>query len=68
VGLSYDSETPIDISGLGWSLNGISEITRCRRTLATDNLVHPVDLTSADAYCLNGERLIKSKRSISNDF
>ena len=58
LGMSYDSENPIDISGLGWSLNGISEITRCKRTLATDNLVHPVDLTAADAYCLNGERLI----------
>jgi RHS repeat-associated protein len=58
LGMSYDSENPIDIGALGWSLNGISEITRCKRTLATDNLVHPVDLTSADAYCLNGERLI----------
>ncbi len=59
LGMSYDSENPIDISGLGWSLSGLSSITRCKRTLATDNLVHPVDLTSADAYCLNGERLIK---------
>ena len=59
LGLSYDSENPIDLSGVGWGLTGISTITRCKRTLATDNLVHPVDLTVADAYCLNGERLIK---------
>lgn len=59
IGLSYDSENPLDIGGLGWSLNGLSTITRCKRTLATDGLVHPVDLTAADAYCLNGERLIK---------
>ena len=59
LGLSYDSENPIDIGGVGWSLSGLSQITRCKRTLATDNLVHAVDLTSADAYCLNGERLIK---------
>ena len=58
LGMSYDSENPLDISGVGWSLNGLSTITRCKRTLATDNLVHPVDLTAADAYCLNGERLI----------
>jgi RHS repeat-associated protein len=59
LGLSYDSENPLDISGVGWSLNGLSTVTRCKRTLSTDNLVHPVDLTAADAYCLNGERLIK---------
>ena len=59
LGMSYDSENPLDISGLGWSLNGLTTITRCKRTLATDGVVHPVDLTSADAYCLNGERLIK---------
>jgi len=59
LGMSYDSENPLDIGGLGWSLNGLSTITRCKRTLATDGLVHPVDLTAADAYCLNGERLIK---------
>lgn len=59
LGMSYDSENPLDISGVGWSLNGLSTVTRCKRTLATDNLVHPVDLTAADAYCLNGERLIK---------
>ena len=58
LGLSYDSENPIDIGGLGWSLTGLSTITRCKRTLATDNHVHPVDLTAADAYCLNGERLV----------
>ena len=58
LGMSYDSENPLDISGLGWSLTGLSTITRCKRTLATDNLIHPVDLTSADAFCLNGERLI----------
>src|SRR5262249_50876351 len=57
--MSYDSENPLDISGAGWSLNGLATITRCKRTLATDNQVHPVDLTAADAYCLNGERLIK---------
>ena len=58
LGMSYDSENPLDISGVGWSLNGLSTITRCKRTLVTDSLVHPVDLTAADAYCLNGERLI----------
>jgi RHS repeat-associated protein len=58
LGLSYDSENPIDIGGVGWSLTGLSTITRCKRTLATDGHVHPVDLTAADAYCLNGERLI----------
>lgn len=59
LGMSYDSENPLDISGLGWSLNGLSTITRCKRTLVTDGLIHPVDLSAADAYCLNGERLIK---------
>ena len=59
LGLSYDSENPLDLGGVGWSLNGLTTITRCKRTLATDGTIHPVDLTSADAYCLNGERLIK---------
>lgn len=61
LGMSYDSDNGLDLSGLGWRLSGMPSITRCKRTVATDGAgqLHAVDLTAADAYCLDGERLVK---------
>jgi virulence plasmid B protein/VCBS repeat protein len=45
--------------GVGWSISGISAITRAPQTRAQDNgSVHGVDLTLADRYSMDGQRLI----------
>jgi RHS repeat-associated protein len=44
--------------GMGWSIGGLSAISRAPQTLAQDNAVHGVDLTLADRYSLDGQRLI----------
>jgi hypothetical protein len=59
IGLDYDSERGTDSGGLGWRLGGLSTVTRCPRTLATDATLHAVDLSALDAYCLDGQRLLK---------
>jgi RHS repeat-associated protein len=55
--LVYDSQSPYGIIGPGWTLSGLSAITRCNRTIAQDGAAAPVTLTYADAFCLDGSRL-----------
>jgi len=58
VGIAYDSQAGNGLLGMGWSLTGMSTITRCPKTLAQDDEIHGVDYTSNDAFCLDGQRLI----------
>lgn len=44
--------------GYGWSLNGLSKITRCPATIATDGIRSGITFTSDDKLCLDGQRLI----------
>src|SRR6202011_2075026 len=45
--------------GVGWSISGISAITRAPQTRAQDNgAIHGVDMTFADRYSMDGQRLI----------
>jgi RHS repeat-associated protein len=55
--LVYSSGTPNDIMGPGWSLAGLSAISRCNQTFAQDGAAGPVTLTSTDVFCLDGNRL-----------
>jgi len=56
--LVYNSEAGNGILGKGWSLQGLSEITRVPATLEQDGYTKGVTLTSADKYALDGLRLI----------
>jgi RHS repeat-associated protein len=56
--LSYKSNGSNGPLGLGWSLSTQSRISRCARTQAQDGAVEGVTFTSADAFCLDGERLV----------
>jgi RHS repeat-associated protein len=56
--LQYTSKAPATLSGLGWSVSGLSEITRCAQTLGTDGATKVVSNTAIDVYCLDGQRLI----------
>jgi len=56
--LSYNSQGGNGLLGMGWSLSGLSAITRCPKTLDQDGVKVGVKLDSTDRYCFNGQRLI----------
>ena len=55
--LTYDSRLGYGLLGPGWTLNGLSAISRCNRTFAQDGAAAAITLTTADAFCLDGNRL-----------
>lgn len=56
--LSYDSAGPNGLLGRGWSLSGLSEISRCRSTIVQDGFNDGVDFDINDKFCLDGQRLV----------
>src|SRR5580692_90867 len=42
--LLYDSHSGIGPLGIGWSLGGLGQITRCNKTVAQDSTAAPVTL------------------------
>ncbi|QAT86345.1 Rhs family-like protein [Corallococcus coralloides] len=56
--LSYRSNLPNGLLGVGWSLSGLSQITRCSKNMAADGVSMPVTFTQADSFCLDGQKLI----------
>lgn len=56
--LLYNSQQGSGQLGMGWSLTGLSVITRCPQTPAQDQNTHLPDLSLADRFCLDGSRLI----------
>lgn len=56
--IAYSSQGGNGILGNGWSLLGISTISRSGKTLAQDNEVRGVKLDGSDTYSLDGERLV----------
>lgn len=57
VGLHYDSHGGNGFLGAGWALSGLSGITRCSGTVATNGAVLPVAHTANDRFCLDGKQL-----------
>jgi len=55
--LTYTSGGGNGLLGVGWSLEGLSEIRRCNKTKATDGLPDGVDFDETDSFCLDGQRL-----------
>jgi len=56
--LRYTSSTSNGALGVGWSLDGLSTISLCPRTYAQDGQGMPVRLSSGEALCLDGQRLV----------
>jgi len=56
--LTYNSQASDGLLGIGWSLEGLSAITRCPTNLVQDNSLDPVDFDSADRFCLDGTKLL----------
>ncbi|UFH58581.1 RHS repeat-associated core domain-containing protein [Sulfurovum mangrovi] len=58
--LNYSSSSGNGYMGVGWSIGGLSAITRCAQTKAVDgpNRKFGVKYNSDDRFCLDGQRLI----------
>src|SRR6185295_4943180 len=67
--LGYSSQGSDGIAGQGWSLGGLSVISRCPRTRQQDGYGRPVTLDSltpsdnadgkSDGICLDGKKLFE---------
>ncbi|TQV70787.1 hypothetical protein FKG94_20905 [Exilibacterium tricleocarpae] len=58
ISLNYSSQTGNGLLGKGWSLGGLSAITRCRQTLQQDGMAAPITWSDGDRFCLDGKRLL----------
>ena len=58
--LEYNSQGGNGLLGVGWNLAGLSVITRCGARIATDGMRGGVNYTSADRFCMDGQRLLSS--------
>ena len=59
--LDYNSRRGNGILGVGWTLGGSSQITRCRRTLLDDGEPCQVMFDDSDAFALDGARLVATE-------
>lgn len=65
--LNYSSLAGNGVMGVGWSIGGLSSISRCRQTKEQDNAVMPLTLTNNDRFCLDGQKLIAVSGSYGAD-
>ena len=63
IGLSYAGGGVNGPVGYGWSIQGISSISRCPPVKAIDGSVGPVLFAASDKLCLDGQRLIQTDAS-----
>ncbi|UXI66150.1 SpvB/TcaC N-terminal domain-containing protein [Tahibacter amnicola] len=56
--MSYSSRTGEGVAGLGWSLSGLSAISRCGHTPEQDGQTRGVQFDANDKLCLDGQRLV----------
>ena len=56
--LSYNSNRGNGMLGQGWTLQGLSAISRCPKTKAQDNEHGSIGYDADDRFCLDGSRLV----------
>ena len=56
--LSYNSQEGNGLLGMGWSLQGLSVIHRCKATIDQDGFKGGINFDSDDRFCLDGQRLV----------
>lgn len=70
--LSYSSQGGYGPMGKGWSIGGLSSISRCRATREAGDFIGaatpdgnpaPINFSASDRFCLDGQRLIPSTAS-----
>jgi hypothetical protein len=65
--LNYDSQAGNGALGVGFSLGGLSAISRCGKTLPIDSTISTVDYSANDRFCLDGQRLVPVSGSYGAD-
>lgn len=55
--LQYSSQAPNGIFGVGWTLSGVSSITRCPKNPAEEGDRIGVRNDASDVFCLDGQKL-----------
>ena len=58
IALVYNSQGGNGLVGQGFSIGGMSGITRCRQTQETDGSNDGIGLDAGDRFCLDGQRLV----------
>jgi hypothetical protein len=58
IGLRYGSHDPDGLAGAGFTITGLSRITRCPLTHAVDGRAQGVRFADGDRYCLDGQPLV----------
>ena len=58
ISLNYSSSAGNSIAGMGWSMGGLSAVTRCRQTYDQDRNPTRITWGSNDRFCLDGQRLV----------
>ena len=58
ISLNYHSSGGNGPLGIGWSVGGLSGISRCRQTIEQDGQSAPFTLTNTDRFCLDGQKLL----------
>ena len=58
LGLAFNSQAGDAIAGWGWSISGLSTITRAPATQYHDGFIAAVDFTETDRFTIDGQRLI----------
>lgn len=58
VSLVYNSESGNGIAGYGWSISGITAISRTGKTIENNGEVKGLQMDFSDYYSFNGKRLV----------
>jgi RHS repeat-associated protein len=58
ISLNYSSQAGNGLMGKGWSIGGLSAVTRCRQTLSQDKSAKAITWSAGDRFCLDGQRLL----------
>ncbi len=56
--LDYRHRAHGGLVGVGWSIGGLSQVTRCARTVAQDGVAGAPRRDTTDRFCLDGQRLV----------
>ena len=65
--LHYDSSGGNGILGMGFSLQGLTAITRVPSNMAQNGVIHGVDFSSLDRFALNGQQLVSTEGTYGAD-
>lgn len=62
--LDYTSGGGNGVAGVGWTLSGLSQISRCPNLRQNGAIAAPILLSSGDTWCADGEPLLRSSDNV----